>query len=82
MLTTTRDLLRQQGLISVQEVALKLAVPADVARALLQKWVAKGCAEPLPPSSACSGCTVCDSTPREFYRWCEGSRPPNADGKQ
>ena len=75
MLTATRDLLRQQGLVSVQEVALKLAVPADVARALLQKWVAKGYAEPLPSPSACSGCRLCDSRPRECYRWREGSRP-------
>jgi len=70
MLTSARDLVREQGVISAQEVALKLGVPADVARAALQKWVEKGRIERLPTPAACIGCMLCDSAPREFYRWC------------
>lgn len=73
MLTTARDLVREQGVISLQEVALKLGVPSQVARAMLQKWVAKGRIEPLPTAAACAGCTLCDSAPRELYRWCESA---------
>ncbi|MCF7978893.1 MAG: FeoC-like transcriptional regulator [Chromatiaceae bacterium] len=73
MLTTARDLVREQGVISLQEVAFKLGVPSQVARAMLQKWVAKGLIEPLPTTAACAGCTLCDSAPRELYRWCESA---------
>lgn len=71
MLTAARDLVRQQGLVSLQEVAVKLGVPTDVARAILQKWVDKGRIERLPTPNACTGCTLCDSAPRELYRWHE-----------
>lgn len=76
MLTAARNLVRQQGLVSLQEIALKLGVPADVARAVLQKWVDKGRIERLPMPSTCAGCTLCDSAPRELYRWRENA----ADG--
>ncbi|MEA3640184.1 MAG: FeoC-like transcriptional regulator [Lamprobacter sp.] len=69
MLTRARDLVRQQGVISVQEVALNLAVPTDVARALLQKWVDKGRIAQLPTPTACTGCMLCDPAPRELYHW-------------
>jgi DeoR/GlpR family transcriptional regulator of sugar metabolism len=71
MLIQARDLVRQQGLASLQEVALQLGVSSEVARALLAKWVAKGHIERLPTATACSGCTLCDSAPRELYRWSE-----------
>lgn len=71
MLTQARDLVRQQGLASLQEVALQLSVSSEVARALLGKWVEKGRIERLPTPTACSGCTLCDSAPRELYRWSE-----------
>lgn len=70
MLIAARDLVRQQGVISLQEVAFKLGVPADIARAALQKWVDKGRVERLPTPAACIGCTLCDSAPRELYHWC------------
>ncbi|WP_462321117.1 FeoC-like transcriptional regulator [Halochromatium sp.] len=74
MLTTARDLVRQQGIASLQEVAQKLSVPADVARTLLQKWVDKGRIERLPAPTACTDCALCDSAPLELYHWCdEGS---------
>lgn len=71
MLPAVRDLVKRQGLASVQEVALHLGVPADVARALLHKWVDKGRIAPVRTPPSCSGCTLCDSTPRELYRWCD-----------
>jgi hypothetical protein len=80
MLTAARDLVRRQGLASLQEVALKLGVPADVARALLQKWVEKGRIERLPIPTVCSGCTLCDSAPREVYQWCEDIAAVGTDG--
>lgn len=79
MLTQARDLVRQQGVASLQEVAFQLGVSNAVARALLQKWIEKGRIERLATPSACSGCTLCDSAPREFYRWCE---PPNENRAQ
>ncbi|MBK5930931.1 FeoC-like transcriptional regulator [Halochromatium salexigens] len=77
MLIQARDLVRQQGLASLQEVALQLGVSSEVARALLAKWVAKGRIERLPTATACSGCTLCDSAPRELYRW-SGNRADSA----
>ena len=70
MLPAVRDLVKRQGLVSVQEVALHLGIPAEVARALLQKWVNKGRIAPVPTPPGCIGCTLCDSAPRELYRWC------------
>ncbi|MBK5941042.1 FeoC-like transcriptional regulator [Halochromatium roseum] len=69
MLTRARDLVREQGVISLQEVALKLGVPSQVARAMLHKWVAKGRIEQLPTTTACAGCSLCDGAPRELYYW-------------
>lgn len=71
MLPAVRDLIKRQRIASVQEVALHLGVPAEVARALLQKWVDKGRIAPVPTAPACIGCTLCDSAPRELYRWCD-----------
>ncbi len=86
MLASVRELVRRQGVVSLQEVALATGVPAEVARAMLQKWVDKGRIEALPTPPACSGCALCDSAPRELYRWreakvgIEGGEPQSAVG--
>lgn len=86
MLGSVRDLVRCQGLVSLQEVALATGVPTEVARAMLQKWVAKGRVEALPMPPACIGCSLCDSAPRELYRWrdahteTEGGEPQSSVG--
>lgn len=79
MLTAARDLVRQHGVISLQEVARELDAPIEVAQALLQKWVAKGRIEQLPTPSACSGCALCDAAARRLYRCCERADPAAAE---
>jgi hypothetical protein len=62
--------------VSLQEVSNRLGVSPEVGRALLQKWIDKGRVERLPPHPACLGCSLCDSSPRELYRW----RQPEPEG--
>ena len=79
MLTDLRAYLRERQLASLNDIALHLQVPADVARELCEVWVRKGRVERIDCGSGCANCQLCQGPPAEFYRWCDA--PALAQGR-
>ena len=79
MLRAARAFLQQRVIASSEELALHLETSEDVARALLQKWEAKGQVEPLTAASACANCTLCGSAAHSLYRWVATDAVSDAD---
>ncbi len=69
MLSNLKHYLSKRPMASLSDIALNLNVEPDVARAMLQRWIAKGRVERLDGADGCSGCDLCQAGVRELYRW-------------
>ncbi|EIC19863.1 FeoC-like transcriptional regulator [Thiorhodovibrio frisius] len=69
MLADVRAYLRERPLASLQDIALHLKVPPEVAQELCAVWVRKGRAERIDCASGCANCQLCQGPPAELYRW-------------
>lgn len=70
MILQLRDLLRQSGRLPLRELAIKLNLPPEVARAILERLIRKGQVERLPAGTLCGGgCKSCPPETVEIYRW-------------
>ena len=66
-----RDYLRERGTASLTDVALHFDASEDAARAVLDLWVGKGKARPLPAGSMCAkaGSCGCACKPEDIFEW-------------
>ena len=67
MLSNVGRFLEDRGTASLADIARHLDADPGAVRGMLDHWVRKGkvCQVPL----ACGGCTECDPTTVEMYRW-------------
>jgi len=71
MLSEIRDYLAARGRAPLSDIALRLGVPADAARGMIQHLVRKGRVARLESCSSCSrGCGSCtEAAASEIYEW-------------
>ncbi|GAB6067586.1 hypothetical protein JCM13664_09040 [Methylothermus subterraneus] len=70
MILEVRDLLRQNGQLPLKELAARLGLPQETARAMLERLIQKGQVERLAPGTLCAGgCRSCSPETIEIYRW-------------
>jgi hypothetical protein len=69
MLTDVRAYLRERPLASLNDIALHLKIPPEVARELCAVWMRKGQIERIDCADGCARCQLCQGPPAEFYRW-------------
>jgi predicted ArsR family transcriptional regulator len=67
MLSAIRKYLSQHHTASLDDIARHLDAEPDAVRGMLDHWVIRGKVCRIP--TACGGCTQCDPTTIETYRW-------------
>ncbi|MBT8240631.1 MAG: FeoC-like transcriptional regulator [Acidimicrobiia bacterium] len=67
MLSAIRKYLTQQRTASLADIASHVDADPDAVRGMLDHWVMRGKVCRIPMS--CGGCTQCDPTTIETYRW-------------
>lgn len=73
MLLQLQDYVKNRQVVSMEELATHLRVPASVIEPLLGQLIRKGRVQKVT-SSRCGGCYQCGSHALELYEW----RPNNA----
>jgi len=69
MLSELKRYLSERPSASLADIALHLDVEPDVARAMIDLWIAKGRVERLGGQGPCGGCDRCAPGSLELYRW-------------
>ncbi|ESQ13384.1 MAG: sugar metabolism transcriptional regulator [Thiohalocapsa sp. PB-PSB1] len=69
MLSELKRYLSQRCVASLSDIALHLEVEPEVARAMLERWIAKGQVRRLTANDRCSGCDLCLPGAQELYCW-------------
>jgi putative ferrous iron transport protein C len=72
ILSELKHYLSERPSASLADIALHLDVEPDVARAMIDLWIAKGRVERLGGQGACGGCDRCTPGSLELYRWRDG----------
>jgi len=69
MLSSIRRFLSDNHTASLADIARHVDAEPEAVRGMLDHWIVKGkvCRLPMP----CGGCTQCDSSTIEIYRWLE-----------
>lgn len=75
ILKALQDYLRERRVASLSQMEASLSVSAEALRGMLDLLERKGRVMRMPRPQRCHGCSLCEGTSLEFYRW-EGS----ADG--
>ncbi len=70
MILELRALLRCHRQLPLKDLASRLQIDAEVARAMLHRLMKKGLVVKLPQDTLCAGgCRLCPSESVEIYRW-------------
>ena len=69
MLADLKHYLRERPMASLADIALRLDVEPDVARAMLERWISKGSVQRMVSERTCGGCDLCQPGTQELYRW-------------
>ncbi len=70
ILMEVRDYLRDRRNVTLDDVATRFDLSAEVARSMVDRWVRKGRVVCLTPTPAqCAMCDSCRTECLEVYRW-------------
>lgn len=70
ILSDLRDYLKTNRRAALIDMAHRFDADPEALRGMLDKWVAKGRVEKLPPGTLCGGgCSQCDPATTEIYEW-------------
>lgn len=72
MLTRVGRSLRDRGPMTAAELARRVGSDEAAVRGMLDVWSRKG--KVVRERLACGGCTSCDVSSGEYYRWDDGGR--------
>ncbi len=67
MLSSIRSFMAEHKTASLADIARHVDADPDAVRGMLDHWVSKGKVCRIPTS--CGGCSQCDPTTIETYRW-------------